>query len=241
MQPAERAAYHRDGFVVLPVFTAEEVRELRDLVHRLVREPGVGHPRLRFHAALETPSPTLDPANPYAVYRVLNTPLAGDRWFELIREPRVLRVLTELIGPDVNFHMGFLRLRPTGLRVSEGWHRDFTTDRHTRPELVTALTYLDDMDEESGATLVWPGSHLRPEVPGEQPPAGQAVPVTVPAGSVLFLHCLTVHRTSVNRTARNRSILLHEYKSAAAVELEPNDSAFADLPLTRGGRPWPAG
>ena len=65
------------------------------------------------------------------------------------------------------------------------------------------------------------------------------VPVRARPGSVLFLHCLTVHRASSNATDRHRSILIHEYKSARTVELTPNDAAFGDLPLRRGGRSRP--
>lgn len=55
-------------------------------------------------------------------------------------------------------------------------------------------------------------------------------------GSVLFLHCLTLHRASTNVTTHHRSILINEYKSARTTELTPNDAAFGDLPLRRGGR-----
>ncbi|MFG2716251.1 phytanoyl-CoA dioxygenase family protein [Streptomyces goshikiensis] len=115
----------------------------------------------------------------------------------------------------------------------EGWHRDLETDQHTLPELVTALIYLDDMDAESGATLVWPGSHHHRE---PKPSDAESVPVRARPGSVLFLHCLTAHRASTNMTDRHRSILIHEYKSARTVELTPNDAAFGDLPLRRKGR-----
>ncbi|WP_049573136.1 phytanoyl-CoA dioxygenase family protein [Streptomyces sp. SBT349] len=226
-------AFERDGYLVADVFPEDEVAEMRRMVSRLIARPVSGHPRLHIHAASGTPLRHLDPFNPYAVWKVVNTPLAGDDWYALIHDRRVLDIVGELLGPDINFHMGFARLRPPGLRAEEGWHRDADTDRHTRPELVTALIYLDDMDAASGATVVWPGSHRHH---GTEPEDHQALPVRARAGSVLFLHCLTAHRASTNVTARHRSILLHEYKSARAVELTPNDAAFGDLPLRRGGR-----
>ncbi|MGC5561941.1 phytanoyl-CoA dioxygenase family protein [Streptomyces sp. FR-108] len=227
------AAFERDGYLVVDIFSPDEVAELKKLLSGLIDPPASGHPRLYVHAASEKPLPRLDPFNPYAVWKIVNTPLAGDAWFALIQDARVLDVVGELIGPDINFHMGFARLRPTGLRAEEGWHRDLETDRHTLPELVTALIYLDDMDAESGATLVCLGSHRHDRPTPEE---GEAVPVLARPGSVLFLHCLTLHRASENTNERHRSILINEYKSARTVEVTPNDAAFADLPLRRGGR-----
>ncbi|MGW0790603.1 phytanoyl-CoA dioxygenase family protein [Streptomyces sp. NPDC002911] len=228
-----RDAFERDGYFVVDLYSEDEVAEMKTMLSGLIDPPASGHPRLYVHAASDTPLPHLDPYNPYAVWKVVNTPLAGDDWYALIHDERVLDVVGELLGPDINFHMGFARLRPSGLTAEEGWHRDLDTDRHTRPELVTALIYLDDMDAESGATLVWPGSHRHHE---PVPEDDEVVPVRTRPGSVLFLHCLTAHRASKNTTGRHRSILIHEYKSALTVELTPNDAAFGDLPLRRAGR-----
>ncbi|MFF0404829.1 phytanoyl-CoA dioxygenase family protein [[Kitasatospora] papulosa] len=232
----DRDLFERDGYLVADLYSEAEVARLKTMLSPLIDPPLRSHPRLHVHAASGTPLPHLDPFNPYAVWKIVNTPLAGDDWYALIHDERVLDVVGELLGPDINFHMGFARLRPSRLSAEEGWHRDLDTDRHTRPELVTALVYLDDMDAESGATLVWPGSHLRHE---SEPAADEVVPVRARPGSVLFLHCLTVHRASSNTTDRHRSILIHEYKSARTVELTPNDAAFGDLPLRRGGRSRP--
>ncbi|MFJ9823454.1 phytanoyl-CoA dioxygenase family protein [Streptomyces sp. NPDC101160] len=227
-------AFERDGYLVLDLFSADEVARMKRMLSALIDPPSSRrHPRLYVHAASESPLPRLDPYNPYAVWKIVNTPLAGDDWYALVHDRRVLDVVGELLGPDINFHMGFARLRPSGLRAEEGWHRDLDTDRHTLPELVTALIYLDDMDAESGATLVWPGSH-RHDRPA--PDDDEAVAVPARPGSVLFLHCLTAHRASTNLTTRHRSILINEYKSARTTELSPNDAAFGDLPLRRGGR-----
>ncbi|MEU0386208.1 phytanoyl-CoA dioxygenase family protein [Streptomyces chartreusis] len=226
-------AFERDGYLVEDIFSVEEVAEMKKMLSGLIDPPVAEHPRLYIHAAFDKPVSRLDPYNPYAVWKIVNTPLAGDNWYALIHDERILDVVGELLGPDINFHMGFARLRPTGLRAEEGWHRDLDTDQHTRPELVTALIYLDDMDAASGATLVWPGSHVHRE---HDPQEHEVVPVQARPGTVLFLHSLTAHRASTNMTERHRSILIHEYKSAGTTELTPNDAAFGDLPLRRGGR-----
>nr|WP_228122470.1 phytanoyl-CoA dioxygenase family protein [Saccharothrix syringae] len=238
------SAYERDGFIVLRMFDADEVSDIKEEIRPLLATPTSDHPRVIKRAALDEPGAHLDPVNPYGVFKVFNTPLINDFWFDMMREPRILGVAADLVGPDVNFLMGWLHQRVPGLQVHEGWHCDFSEDRHTSTDLVTAILYLDEMTPDSGPTLVVPGSHrdrlvegtLEPR-PVTVPEDGEYVPVTVPAGSVLFLHSLTVHSLSMNRTRQDRSILLQEYKSASAVEVEPYDYAFADLPLLRGGEP----
>lgn len=222
------------------MFSADEVARLKRMVGNLITTPVSRHPRVLITAMLDEPSVELDPFNPYGVFKVFNTPLAEDDWFNLIREPRVLGAVADLIGPDVNFLMGFLHQRVPGLVVDEGWHTDFASEPHTTPDLVSTILYLDEMTLDSGPTLVVPGSHRDALANGELRPVqvpedGEYVPITVPPGSVLFLHSLVVHSLSMNRTRQDRSVILHEYKSAAAVELEPHDYAFADLPLLRGG------
>lgn len=241
-QDAYQSAFERDGFVAVDLFSPEEVEDMRRMVADLIAKPWPAHPRLQVFAAAEEPVPGLDPANPYAVYKVGNTPLAGDAWVRLLMRPEVLTMAASLLGSDINFHMGFLRLRPPGLHVDEGWHTDYESDRHNVPGLLTALIYLDEMSVESGATQVVPGSHRTALVEGTYEPA----PLTTPRpqdvchavarpGTVLFLHCLTVHSVADNRTRTNRSIILHEYKQADAVEVDENPAAFGDLPLVRAG------
>lgn len=238
------AAYKRDGFIILRMFEDEELSQIKERIRPLLATPTSDHPRVIKRAALSEPSAELDPFNPYGIFKVFNTPLISGFWFDMMLEPRILGAVSDLIGPDVNFLMGWLHQRVPGLEVHEGWHCDFSEDRHTSTELVTAILYLDEMTLDSGPTLVVPGSHRDRLVEGTLEPRpvtipedGEYVPVTVPPGSVLFLHALTVHSLSMNQTKQDRSILLQEYKSATAVEVEPYDYAFADLPLLRGGEP----
>ena len=57
------------------------------------------------------------------------------------------------------------------------------------------------------------------------------------AGDVAIIHVLVVHRAGPNETSRNRSCIINEYKTHAAVDQWGNRCAFAGMPLRRGGRP----
>lgn len=190
----------------------------------------------------------IDPANPHRVWRVMDLPLLGDTWFRLACEPRIVAVMSELLGPDINFHNGKAILKPPHFSPKDwGWHQDWPYERHTQPDLAAAIIYLNDMDADAGATGVLPGSHLRGEwehvetdglfsIPEDRvgPEAG---PVAVRAGDVLFIHVLVVHRAGINRSATSRCGVINEYKTAQTRDLWGNRMAFAELPLARGGKP----
>jgi hypothetical protein len=235
--------FESKGYVLVNVFSPKEICDFRDMLAPLLRKPFPMHSRLRVFPASEEPLQHLDQFNPYGVWKVFNTPLAGDAWIDFIRHPQILAAVASILGPDLNFHMGFARLRPQGLHADEVWHQDLNSNRHHPPELVTALVYLNEMVPESGATLVSPGSHRRgllPHTQGDEcmvtPSDDEVVPVIAPAGSMLLLHCLTLHRTSTNHTSTNRTVLINQYKSARAVETIPSSAALADMPLWRDGR-----
>lgn len=192
----------------------------------------------------------MDPANPHRVWRIMDPPLLGDLWFRLICEPRIVMAMSELLGPDINFHNSKAILKPPHFRPkSWGWHQDFPYERHSEPDLAAALVYLDDMEPGAGATEVVPGSHrqgewIHPEggsefhtIPEERiGPDAQAV--SVKAGDVLFLHVLTVHRAGPNESDTSRCAVINEYKTAATRDLWGNRLAFAEMPLVRDGKPF---
>jgi ectoine hydroxylase-related dioxygenase (phytanoyl-CoA dioxygenase family) len=243
----QRAAFDRDGYsVVRGLYAPDEVAAMRERFHRLLREPEAAHPGLRYFYARpeELARRPVDPDNPRGVWMIMDTPLADDYWFDQIRDPRVVRIMGDLLGPDVNFFNGKARVKPPGYVNAQGWHQDWPYERHTAPDLAAAIVYLDDTGPGEGATRVLPGSHLRGEWPHDERTAIPDAAVTEPeveltarAGDVAFIHVLVVHRAGDNPSARNRTAIINEYKSKAARPLKYQPLAFNELPLLRGGRP----
>ena len=62
--------------------------------------------------------------------------VAGDCWFRLATDPRLVLPMADLLGPDVNFHNSFARIKPPHTTAHLDWHQDFPHDRHDRSELV---------------------------------------------------------------------------------------------------------
>ncbi|GMU23608.1 MAG: hypothetical protein AMXMBFR13_36860 [Phycisphaerae bacterium] len=248
LSDAQRQSFVRDGFLHAPgFFQAEVISAWRRELATLLQRPSEHHRRDLFTCDAPPTGAPLDADNPHRVWRIMDLPLLGETWFKLICEPRIVVAMSELLGPDINFHNGKAILKPPHFRPSNwGWHQDFAYEKHDRPELAAALIYLHDMDASEGATEVLPGSHRSGDwthsndadlhsIPDEQI-GSEARPVAVKAGDVLFLHVLTVHRAGPNESSTSRCAVINEYKTAAAQDLWGNQLAFAELPLARGGR-----
>jgi ectoine hydroxylase len=109
--------------------------------------------------------------------------------------------------------------------------------------IATAMLFLDAADCENGCMEVLPGSHLRGKWPtrtdvdafgqNEMDPKAceglELVPVEVPAGTVLYFGSFLVHRSSPNRSARERRALLYSYQPAGwPTSVEGFRKAFGD-------------
>lgn len=102
------------------------------------------------------------------------------------------------------------------------WHQD-ASYLQTKPSTVIGIwVALDDASRENGCLWMSPGAHRSPlrevyEVPPETqngtlsviddtpwPDAASALPIEVPAGSVVFFHDHMPHKSEANRSARPR-------------------------------------
>lgn len=250
LSPDEKRSFDRDGFLLCRgFFPPGQVRAWREEMAALVQSAPT-HPRKDlFTCNPAPPSAPTDPENPHRVWRIMDLPLLGDTWFKLVCDPRIVGVMSDLLGPDINFHNGKAILKPPHFRPKDwGWHQDWPYERHTEPHLAAAITYLHDMEPGAGATEVLPGTHAQGEwehvggadlhsIP-EDRIGPEARPVAVNAGDVLFIHVLVVHRAGINDSALSRCGVINEYKTAATRDLWGNRLAFAELPLVRNGRPF---
>jgi phytanoyl-CoA hydroxylase len=194
----------------------------------------------------------LEPKDP-AVVRRIWSPTKRHPYFErLAADPRILDVMEQLIGPDILFHYSKLHMKGPRVGSIVEWHQDFSYYPHTNTDLATAIIYLDDASVENACVHVLPGSHrhgladhyvdgyFRGKVTGAAAPdLAAAVALEVPAGSVIFLHCLTLHYSPVNRSERLRRAFLPAYRAADAFPIYFGPHASHNEPgikLVRGRR-----
>ena len=223
---AQRAAYERDGFIVVPdVFSAAEIEELRRVTDGFV------HNSVRVTANDDVYD--LEDTHSAAAPRVrrLKAPHNIDpAYFRASRNPTVVAILADLWG-SVRFDTGKLNMKSAGYGAPVEWHQDWAFYPHTNDDLAAVGIMLDDVDLENGPMLVVPGSHKGPifdhhgpdgRFCGAMEPAAcdidlsRARPCLGKAGSVTVHHVRAVHGSATNFSGRERRFLLFQYRAADA-------------------------
>ncbi|MFB7609780.1 phytanoyl-CoA dioxygenase family protein [Streptomyces gardneri] len=150
----------------------------------------------------------------------------------LMTDPRLLDVVTELIGPAYGAQSMFCYKAPSAR--GQALHQDNYFLLAHPETCLAAWIAVDDCDAANGALAVVPGSHRMEVVCPEtadaeqsftsglvRPPAGLDVVQTVMrAGDVLFFHGNTVHGSLPNTTRdRFRRSLIFHYVPRSSVEI----------------------
>ena len=223
---AQIDTYHRTGAIVVPdVLSAAEVAELSRVTDDFVaRARGLtGHTDIYDLEDSHTPEAP-------RVRRIKAPHLHHPAYAALARHPRILAVLAALWGPDIRFDTAKLNMKCAGFGAAVEWHQDWAFYPHTNDSLAAVGVMMDDMAMENGPLLVVPGSHTGPTFDhhaggvfcGAMDPARldvdyeAAVPLTGPAGSITVHHVRAVHGSAPNLSARDRRLLLFQFRAADA-------------------------
>ena len=156
---------------------------------------------------------------------------------KLAANEKLLAVVRGLIGPRVKLFRDQMLLKPPGGQ-DKPTHQDQSYFRIEPPDgLVTAWIALDEATLENGCMRYVPTSHryglLEMEVDSARPThhvpklAGLELPAEVtcpvPAGSVIFHHSCTLHRSGVNQTDTWRRAVIFHY---AGIEVRSRNEAL---------------
>ncbi|GAA5012032.1 hypothetical protein GCM10023317_49240 [Actinopolymorpha pittospori] len=148
--------------------------------------------------------------------------------------PRIVDVLTRLIGPNVKAMQSMLFVKAEG-KPGQAWHQDEffipTRDR----SLTAAWIALDDATIENGCLWVLPGSHRRGVLYPDREQDDErfdcavelydfpyqdedAVPVEIPAGAAVIFNGYLLHRSLPNSGRHGfRRALANHYMSAESL------------------------
>jgi phytanoyl-CoA hydroxylase len=219
--------YKRLGFVgVANLITPDEVAEL-DAAHK---------DALRTGAMIDSDTEMAD--NYDTIYR--------HKTFEpYVRDPRITSIVQAILDTGVELqHVKFNAKPPGGGHVA--WHQDFAFYPHTNYDLIAATIYLDPAGEGNGALRFIPGSHAWGELAhhdaegnfaygcADQNSLSQkpAVTLAVPAGTVTFHHCLTVHTSSAATNGQPRRLLIFQFRADDAAQLAGAIWDCTGIPIT---------
>jgi phytanoyl-CoA hydroxylase len=132
--------------------------------------------------------------------------------------PKLVEVLREIIGPNVQLHHTKMLVKPPEKGAPFPMHQDYPYFPHERHTVVAASVHLDDTDEQNGCLRVVAGSHKQGplEPTGEshtlEVPLEDGAPIPAKAGDVLFFNYLTIHGSGLNTSDRARRNVLFQYR-----------------------------
>ena len=132
------AQYRRDGFYFpIRVLSPDEARGYRARLEAVEREHG-------------GPLGGLLRQKSHLLFTWLN---------ELIRHPRILDVVEDLLGPDLLCWGSSFFIKEARDPAFVSWHQDSTYWGLSEPDVVTAWVALSESSVESGAMRMVPGTH----------------------------------------------------------------------------------
>jgi ectoine hydroxylase-related dioxygenase (phytanoyl-CoA dioxygenase family) len=161
----------------------------------------------------------------------------------LMYSDHILAPVRDLIGPNLRIHTTKLNMKSAGYGAAVEWHQDFAFYPHTNDDVLAVGVIIDDMDSENGPLMVIPGSHEGPvydhHVDGvfacvmDLDACGlniaDAVELKGPAGSITIHHGRIVHGSALNRSNRDRRLLLYEMMAADAFPVMGGTTQFTGI------------
>lgn len=244
---AEQAEFFdKNGYLFFErLFSDAEVGVFLDELGRLSASPDVKN----------APSTILEPES-QAVRSIFNIHRTNDLLQRLSRDPRILEIVTRLLGGQVYIHQSRINYKP-GFRGKEFyWHSDFETwhveDGMPRMRAVSCSISLTENNPFNGPVMIIPGSHKHyvscvGQTPGDHYKAslkkqeygvpdsesmrklaemGGIAAPTGPAGSLLLFECNAMHGSNSNISPWPRSNIFFVYNSVENTLQDP----FHDLP-----------
>ncbi|MDA8048749.1 MAG: phytanoyl-CoA dioxygenase family protein [Rhodospirillales bacterium] len=218
--------YRESGAIVVPdILDRVEVAELGRVTDEFVAAAR----GLSAHTDIFDLEDSHSPETP-RVRRIKAPHLHHPAFARLVRHPRIIAVLQDLWGPDIRFDTAKLNMKSAGFGAAVEWHQDWAFYPHTNDDLAAVGVLMDDMALENGPLLFVPGSHRGPVFDhhaggvfcGAMDPAraevdfSRAVPLTGKAGAITVHHVRTVHGSAPNTSARDRRLLLFQFRAADA-------------------------
>jgi ectoine hydroxylase-related dioxygenase (phytanoyl-CoA dioxygenase family) len=254
LSPEQKAAFDRDGFVVLPnvvdAVTLDALVGELDALEVKVERFLTAQDGERFDIA-EAGAIT------FTVHAVLRSPAAR----AFARHPVLVGLTADLLGPDVNLYWDQAVYKKPEKPRRFPWHQD-TGYTFVQPQhYLTCWVALTDATVDNGCPWILPGVHragtllhrwIDPigweclnDAPG-------AVPAEVPAGGAVVFSSLTPHLTGPNTTDAPRKAYIVQYGPAGMQAVSgdwvnggaPTGTASCDdpdrqFPVLRNGAPVP--
>jgi ectoine hydroxylase-related dioxygenase (phytanoyl-CoA dioxygenase family) len=228
--PISRSQYEADGYLLdLPVLSAAEVARYRAVYDQLEREhTGPG--------------------------RITNRHFDVPELWQLATHPRVLALMTQLIGPNlILLSSGFFAKQPDNATAFVDWHQDTAYWALDPPIAHTVWIAIDAATVENGCMQVVPGSHrngLLAHGTAERPgnllghnqaisphhfDAGSAIDCVLAPGRASVHHGLLVHGSNPNTSPHRRCGATFRYTTPDVRPVMDGPTPFRERPVLVAG------
>lgn len=226
LTPEQVDQYRRDGYLVFPdLFTPDEVREILDRLGEYVEETRPAPPGVRFQIEPGLKDSGIDPASRMDSFRKVEDLALHDGLFrDYARHPKLLEILTSLLGPDLKLFRDVVMMKPARHGSAKPYHQDSAYWAIEPPDLASVWIALDDATLENGCMRVLPGSHTWGkmehkhlqdfQVEEDQLDLSREVAVPLRPGGALVFHSLLLHATAPNPSDRSRRAMITSVMSA---------------------------
>jgi phytanoyl-CoA hydroxylase len=256
---AQVAQFRHQGWVALEgVFAPEEVgvaqEALADFIHgRIVPKDGRTH--VQEEPAARRAGGGYEPETPeereLRVRKVFDFTHHDERLQRLTVQPRLRRMLDQLIGPESRLIQDMALLKPPKVGSEKPWHQDTAYfDWLPLGGIVGCWIALDPATVESGCMQVIPGTHAEGpvahfhhrdcQIADERVQGARAIAVPLAPGGVLFFSGLIHHGTPPNYSNDRRRALQFHYAAAHChnMTFEEHAALFNEGGLYAGCRGW---
>lgn len=210
ISPEQVEAFWRDGYVAVhDVLSEEEVERLRRRADDILLGV-VDFPRDQMEAEPELGKP-LAVDRRMGIRKIRNLTTYDPVFAELLEHPKVIRIATAVLGPDVKLLTGQMLCKPARFGSAKPYHRDAPKWALDPDDILTLWIALDDATLQNGCMRFLKGSHR--SAPGVDL---DEEAIEVKAGSGTLHHSQVLHETSDNRTAHRRRAMTLVFAKATA-------------------------
>ena len=226
LSPGRVGEYRREGYLVFPeLFAPDEVQELLHRLEAYVEEERPAPSGVHFQLEPVVRSGGARAATRMGSFRkVENLAVLDDLYRDYSRHPKLLDLLTSLLGPDIKLFRDALMMKPPRHGSAKPYHQDSAYWAIDPPDLASVWVALDDATLENGCMRVLPGSHTWGvmehkhlqdfQVEESVLDLSREVAVPLKAGGALVFHSLLLHATSPNESDSPRRAMITSYMSA---------------------------
>lgn len=162
---------------------------------------------------------------------------------DLMRSDLILAPVRDIIGPNLRLHASKLNVKAARFGAPVDWHQDFAFYPHTNDDVLAVGVMLDEVDEQNGPLMVFPGTHKGPifdhhsggyfagtmDLAASGLDPADAITLTGPAGSISLHHGRIVHGSALNRSERDRGVVFYEMTNVDAFPIHGAITDFTSL------------